>query len=95
MSTSAPKRSEPAWPSPDMLERMGFVKCAGDPECTTWVNPTIFKDCLCSRHRRARPGRDASKGSGRPLAELRYAPRPQRRDRRDPMRSSSSPDPMR
>lgn len=71
-------RAVAPFPTVVQLEKMGFVRCASQP-CSCWINPTELKSGRCQRHQQEQRGR---RREDRPLAELRFAPRADRRRER-------------
>jgi hypothetical protein len=44
-------RARIPWPTVDQLEHMGFIRCQGDPDCTTFIDPANVPSKRCTRHR--------------------------------------------
>lgn len=69
-----------SWPTDEQLKQMGLVRCPEDG-CTTWLDPANVRGPYCMAHRRRgrpRPTADVE----RSLAELRFAPLPERSEHR-------------
>ena len=62
------------FPTETQLQKMGFVRCETQP-CSTFINPLELKSGRCQRHHQEQ----RSKRRERPLAEVRFAPRSDRR----------------
>ena len=85
-----PRRSPASrvpWITVEQLLKMGLVRCAHDGGCSVFIDPANVRGRFCKRHAQRRRGRrdDRSERSRKrredeftSLAEVRFAPRPER-----------------